>query len=111
VLSEAIAENRDLETLVNRSGRKGNVSETEFHVQLVASRSPVSASEVASLYSGAEPVSVIIEDGWYKYHLKTGNSYTRAQELKKNCNVAGAFIVAYVRGVKTNTYQAVNENQ
>lgn len=108
-LPEAISKNKDLEKVISRSGRKGNIHETEFHVQLAASRSPMPAEELAGLYTGNEPVFAVIEDGWYKYHLKAGNSYSQALELRNNCNVKGAFIVAYTRAVKVNTDEAVRK--
>jgi len=108
-LADAIEKSRELEQQVKISGRKGTIQEIEFHVQLAASRIALPLSEVSALYSGSEPVSVMIEDGWYKYHLKAGNSPEVAEQMKNSCNVPGAFLVAYKRAAKVNAYQAIQE--
>ena len=108
-LADAIEKSRELEQQVKISGRKGTIREIEFHVQLAASRTALPLSEVSTLYTGTEPVSIIIEDGWYKYHLKAGNSPEIAEQMKNSCNVPGAFIVAYKRAAKVNAYQAIQE--
>lgn len=110
-LRDAISSNREIESLVNRSGRRGNVKDAEYHVQLAASRNPMPDTELSDLYKGGEQVFVIIENGWYKYHLKAGNSFELAQKLKQNCNVNGAFIVGYVRAERADLRRAIQENK
>ena len=98
-LDIAINKNRDFEQAV-KAGGGDQVQEVEFHVQLAASRTPLSPETLAGIYRGKEPVVVIHEDGWYKYHLKAGYSAQVARGLLKNCGVTGAFIVSYRRAAK-----------
>jgi hypothetical protein len=108
-LAEAVRNTRDIENAVKTHGRKGQIQEIEFHLQLAAARIPASSDELKLLYSGSEPVSVIFEDGWYKYHLKAGNSPETAEQLKKSCSVEKAFIVPYKRAAKIGYYDALQE--
>lgn len=108
-LAEAVRNTKPVEDNVRKFGRKGYVNEIEFHVQLAASRSVMPRQELQLLYNGAGPVSVIYEDGWYKYHLKAGNSPELALQLRQACGVSKAFIVAYKRGHKLTYYQAIQE--
>jgi hypothetical protein len=48
-----------------------------------------------------------MEEGWYKYRLKTGNSFREAQEVRQACGVSGAFITAYHNAVKISLRQAI----
>ncbi|MBN2812514.1 MAG: SPOR domain-containing protein [Bacteroidales bacterium] len=108
-LAEAVRNTKPVEDNVRKFGRRGYVNEIEFHVQLAASRSVMPRHELQLLYNGAEPVSVIYEDGWYKYHLKAGNSPELALQLRQSCGISNAFIVAYKRGHKLTYYQAIQE--
>jgi hypothetical protein len=67
------------------------------------------AEELDEIYKGSEIVVVIHEDGWYKYHLKAGNSLDVANNLKKNCGITGAFIVPYRRAAKIGLYEAMQD--
>ncbi|MFO7370121.1 MAG: hypothetical protein R6X09_07630 [Bacteroidales bacterium] len=94
-LAEAVEDTEELEKNVRTYGRKGQIQETEYHLQIAASRRPMPSHELDSLYAGPEPVVVIYEDGWYKYHLKAGNSFDTAKKLRQSCLVDQAFIVSY----------------
>ncbi len=108
-LAEAVKKNKELEKLVNTRGRKGTVQEIEFHLQLAASRVAMSPDELTSLYTGNETVSVIYEAGWYKYHLKAGNSAEEAEQFRKTSGIPKAFIVPYKRAMKIDLLQAIQE--
>jgi hypothetical protein len=108
-MAEAVKKSRELELVVQSKGRKGIVDEIEFHLQLAASRLVISQEELQAIYNGPEPVSVILEDGWYKYHLKAGNSPEMAEQFKQACGIAGAFIVPYKRAAKIPYYEAIQE--
>jgi hypothetical protein len=110
-LAEAVKVSRELERTVQARGRKGNIDEIEYHLQIAASRTAMKLEELQMIYSGSEPVAVIHEDGWYKYHLKAGNSPELAEQFKQASNVAKAFIVPYKRAAKITYYQAVQENR
>lgn len=94
-LTEAIENTEELEKNVRLYGRKGQIQEKEYHLQLAASKRPIPSNELDSLYAGPEPVIVIYEDGWYKYHLRAGNSFDTAKKLLQSCSVDQAFIVSY----------------
>ncbi len=108
-LAEAVKNNKELEKLVKTKGRKGNLKEVEFHLQLAASRIALPPDELKALYSGAEPVSIIYEDGWYKYHLKAGNSPETAEQFKQSTGIPKAFIVPYKRAAKVDYFSATHE--
>jgi hypothetical protein len=108
-MADAVKKSRELEIIVQSKGRKGNIDEIEFHLQLAASRLVMSQEELQAIYNGPEPVSVILEDGWYKYHLKAGSSPEMAEQFKQSCGIAGAFIVPYKRAAKIPYYEAIQE--
>jgi hypothetical protein len=64
-------------------------------------------AEIKALYAGSHPVTLVMEEGWYKYRLKTGNSFREAQEVRQACGVSGAFITAYHNAVKISLRQAI----
>ncbi len=108
-LASAVKKNKELEQLVNTRGRKGYVQEIEFHLQLAASRVAMKPDELSSLYQGSEYISVIYDDGWYKYHLKAGNSAEEAEQFRKTSGIPKAFIVPYKRAMKIDLLQAIQE--
>jgi hypothetical protein len=107
-LFEGVVKNRTLERTIKSSGRRG-IGETEFHVQIAASKLPIRQEEFSRIYSGTETVSLIFEEGWYKYRIKAGNSYERATQIKATCGVDKAFIVAYRQARKITLYEALQE--
>jgi hypothetical protein len=108
-LAKAVLKNKKLEQEVRTYGRKGYIKEIEFHLQLAASRVAMPPLELSQIYTGNEPVSVIYEDGWYKYHLKAGNSPEDVEQFRKACAITNAFIVPYKRAAKIDLYQAILE--
>jgi hypothetical protein len=108
-MADAVKKSRELEIVVQSKGRKGIIDEIEFHLQLAASRSVMSQEELQEIYNGPEPVSVILEEGWYKYHLKAGNSAEMAEQFKQTSGIARAFIVPYKRATKIPYYEAIQE--
>jgi hypothetical protein len=108
-LTESVNKNKELEKNVLSHGRKGSLQETEFHVQLAATKIAMSPEDLKKLYNGPEKISVIIEAGWYKYHLKAGNSLEAARVLLNKSGNNTAFIVAYRRASKTELYDAIHE--
>jgi hypothetical protein len=85
------------------------VNDAEYHVQIAAVRTALKKDEVARLWPGSD-LTVIYEEGWYKYHLKAGDSNETAEQILKSCNIKGAFIVAYKRAAKINYYDALHKN-
>jgi hypothetical protein len=110
-LADAVRKNKETENKVKTYGRKGNIQEIEFHLQLAASKIAMPPDEMKALYGGSEQVSVIYEDGWYKYHLKAGNSAEMAAQFRQSCGINKAFIVAYQRAAKIPLNQAIQESK
>lgn len=108
-LASAVKKNKELEELVKTRGRKGYIQEIEFHLQLAASRVAMKPDELSSLYHGSESISVVYEDGWYKYHLKAGNSAEEAEQFRKTSGIPKAFIVPYKSAMKIDLLQAIQE--
>jgi len=98
-LYRSVLKNHALERSVKSYGRK-TFSETEYHVQVTASRYPLEHDALLQFYSGSEPVSLILEDGWYKYHIKAGDSLDLANLIKDRCGVHNAYIIPYKRGLR-----------
>ncbi len=109
--AEAVKRSRELEQEVQSRGRKGVINEIEYHVQIAASRNVIKQDELRSLYGGPEAISIIFEDGWYKYHIKAGNAPELAEQFKRECGIDKAFIVPYRRAVKITYYEAIQENK
>jgi hypothetical protein len=105
-LADAVKNTQALEQDDKLYGRKGQITDLEFHIQIAASRRSLSSDELAAVYAGSESISVIIEEGWYKYHLKAGNSPLVAEQLRLSCRVNGAFIVPYQRAAKISLVEA-----
>jgi len=98
--AEMIKENRELEKRLLAEGNAGMPENTEYHVELKVSKVALKPEEVAKLYRGPEPVSLIIEKGQYAYHLKAGNSSDQAGLLKQKSGIDGAVIVIYRRSMR-----------
>ncbi|MBN1415047.1 MAG: SPOR domain-containing protein [Bacteroidales bacterium] len=106
-LYRGVVKIRNLERMVKTSGRK-NLHETEYHVQLAASKFPIREEYLKQIYNGTEPVATVIEENWYKYHIKAGNSYDQAKQIKDECGVDKAFIVPYKRARKVMLYETIH---
>jgi hypothetical protein len=96
----AVKRSRSLEQEVQTYGRKEKLNNVEWHVQIAASRIPLTKDDLSRIYRGNRKISLIIEEGWYKYRLKAGISYSTAKEIKQQCGVPKAFIVSYHRAKK-----------
>ncbi|NJK86526.1 MAG: hypothetical protein HC906_11700 [Bacteroidales bacterium] len=81
-LYEAVKRSAKIEKEIQIHGRKGKLNDIEFHVQLAASKRALKAEELTSIYSGGLPVSLYIEDDWYKYRINAGFNYTEAKTLR-----------------------------
>jgi len=110
-LAEAVKKNKKLENTVLTMGRKGYLQEIEFHLQIAASRFPLTSNELVKLFGESERISVILDDGWYKYHIKTCNSYQKALKLKQECGIDKAFIVPYKCAKKIALYDATRKTK
>ncbi len=105
----AVKHSKSLEQEVQVRGRKGKLNDIEWHVQIAASHIPLTTSELNRIYRGNHKISLVIEEGWYKYRLKAGSSYSAAKEIKQQCGVPKAFIVAYYRAKKVPIDKAISD--
>jgi hypothetical protein len=105
----AVKHSSSLEQEVQTYGRKGRLNDIEWHVQVAASHIPLTKDELSRIYRGNRKISLIIEEGWYKYRLKAGTSYSAAKEIKQQCGVPNAFIVSYYRAKKVPINRAIND--
>lgn len=103
IITEAIKNNRELEKRIQAEGRNGLIGEVQYHLQLTTSKTFLKPEEVAKLYRGPEPVLVIMENGFYAYHLNAGYSLQNALALKEQAGLNNAVIVAYKNARKAVT--------
>jgi hypothetical protein len=101
-IAEAVKTNREFEKRVQTEGRDKLIREIQYHVELTASKTFLSASEVARLYKGPEPVLVIMENNQYLYHLRAGYSLQDALDLKERIGLPNATVVAYKNARRVN---------
>jgi hypothetical protein len=107
-LAESVNSSLQMER-AEKSHGKNHIQDIEFHLQLAASKVSLRSAEVAKLYNGPEKVSVVLDGGWYKYHLKAGNSIETAKSLKQKCGIDKAYIVPYRKAVKIGLFEALQE--
>ncbi|MBN1949556.1 MAG: OmpA family protein [Bacteroidales bacterium] len=78
-----------------------------FRVQIAASRSKISDSELKKLYTGDQDVFMFEEDNWYKYAIGEFNSYYEANQFRRKSGAKSSFIAAYDKGIKMNLMSAI----
>ena len=100
-LYEGVKRSIKIEKEVQVYGRSRVVNDIELFVQVAASKIPLSSSDLSQIYPNNQNLTLILEDGWYKYRVKAGSEPDKAKELKDSCNVKNAFIAAYIIGKKT----------
>jgi len=104
--SEARNNISDLEELAKKTKedeeRMRSMANIKFHVQLAASKKPLSKWKIKRFYKGSKQVVMKHYDVWYKYSIGEFNSYEEAHAFKKTIKVKGAFVVAYQNDRKIN---------
>jgi len=68
-----------------------------YRIQFIAVRREMTQEEIASFYSGTEPVSVREEDGLHKYSIGNFSTFKEAREFRKTLSITN-FIVAFKDG-------------
>jgi len=81
-----------------------------FKVQIAASRHKLSDIKLQNIYPDLDKISMIEEDGWFKYSLIAGINYNNANTIKKQIQVKGAFVVAYKDGKKLKLSNAIRQS-
>ena len=107
-LGQAIKDNLKLQKEIE-IGTSEKINDIEFSVQIAASRIKLSNASIDRLYSGQHPVTLVMEDGWYKYQILTGNDLNKAYSVLESANVRKAFMVAYRNGKKLKLYNALKQ--
>ncbi len=83
-------------------------SNVYFRIQVAASKVPLSAQKLQSIYPGQVYYEIDDYDHMYKYlTLKKFSTYEQAKEFKQKMNVPGAFIVAYKNGKRVRDISTV----
>jgi len=109
-LPEARDMTRLVETDVKRQGRSALKNETDFYVQVAATRIKFDEEKLNQYCGGTEICREIIETGWFKYQVYAGTNYNEALSLKNQIG-GDAFIVAYERGRKMELFKAINKTK
>ncbi len=77
-----------------------------FKVQIAADIKPLSSEKLHNIYSGYEKIIMFNEDGWFKYSIGEFKTFNEANNLRKACNVDGAFVIAFRGNEKMNVLEA-----
>jgi outer membrane protein OmpA-like peptidoglycan-associated protein len=85
------------------------ITGTVFRTQIAASRVPLDESALKRIYGGQREIFMFQEEGWYKYAIGNFNSYYKANAVRKECGVKGAFIAAYSNDSKIELMSAIKE--
>ncbi len=81
-----------------------------YRVQIAASKKKLPRWKLARIYRKTSKITTKHYDDWYKYSLGSFSKYEEAKNYLNKINVSGAFVVAYVDGVKIDIKTAI-ENQ
>lgn len=65
-----------------------------FHVQIAASRSPLSRSQLWAICPGNLSVEIMYEDDWYKYRIMNFRIFSEANRVALESGVKSAWVVA-----------------
>jgi hypothetical protein len=73
-------------------------SGVRFHVQIAASRSPLSRSQLWAICPGNLSVEIMNEDGWYKYRIMNFRIFSEANRVAIESGVKSAWVMAVQDG-------------
>lgn len=73
-----------------------------FVVQLAATKRPISLRKLKVYRKSGIPVTLRIEDGWYKYTSDVFFNKDLARKKAQEMKVSGAFVVTYMNGKRVN---------
>jgi hypothetical protein len=69
-----------------------------FMVQIAASRTPLSRSQLWAIYPGNLSVEVMNEDGWYKYRIVNFRIFSEANRVALESGVNSAWVLSILDG-------------
>lgn len=84
----------------------GELGQIVFKVQIAADIKSLSSEKLHNIYSGYENIKMFKEDGWFKYSIGEFKTFNKANILRKNSNVDGAFVIAFRGNKKMNVLEA-----
>ena len=108
-LGIAAKENKKLQQQANRKGRERSLKQINFAVQLVASRTRLAEDNIIKLSNCPNHISIVFDEGWYKYQVFIGKKLEEAFEYLEKCSSKKSFIVAYKNGRKLKLSKAIQE--
>jgi outer membrane protein OmpA-like peptidoglycan-associated protein len=79
----------------------------EYRIQIAASRSKLSDTQLKKIYKGAREVRFFLEDGYYKYYIGEASRYYVASQILKESNTDKAFISVYKGDTKWQLQDAI----
>lgn len=82
-----------------------------FKIQIAACRVQLDAKTLKGIYNGSEKINEVYEDNWYKYLIYKYSSYRLARKIKDQIKVPGAFIIAYLNGIRIKITPAIAYKQ
>lgn len=82
-------------------------SPIEFRVQVAASKTRMTDSQLERIYSGPLSVRYFTESDYYKYYIAATKTFSEAKKILNACGVQGAFISAYKNGTKWKLSDAI----
>jgi len=71
-----------------------------YVVQVAASRKPLPVEIIKEIIKVDYPLTMKIEDGWYKYYISAFTDIAMAKEVASEISVKGAFIATYKNGLR-----------
>ncbi|NVO11220.1 MAG: SPOR domain-containing protein [Bacteroidales bacterium] len=83
---------------ITATGSSSSMYSIVYRVQVAASKEPLSIELISKIYSGANPVNVSKEDGWYRYSIGDFFYYDEAKLARDSSNVKNAFVMPYQNG-------------
>lgn len=75
-------------------------SNSIYVVQVAASRKPLPLHIIHDIIKIDYPLTMKIEDGWYKYYISAFTNFTVAKEVATKIGIKGAFIATYRNGIR-----------
>ncbi len=97
-------------TYTKTSSKSKSISDKQdfikYHIQIAASRKPLTEDQLMNIYSGKEDINHFKEDGWDKYYISEFTRFDNAANARKHVGVKGAFVIAFCLGEKIIAYRA-----
>ncbi len=78
-----------------------------YRVQIAAHTAPIDNDYIRTFYTGQDSVREVREGNWFKYQIGEFESFEEANQLRKQCRVPRAFVVAYQGDKKLTIKQAL----